>query len=679
MSIKLQLTFLILLLSFTSLFGESFSCLLKDKGEEVTVEQLKEETYAKDENAKAVILDEQVKVRYVYNQNEGFTVQTQFYRKIKIYHKDALWWGTHLVNLTVSNSSKEKLINIKGKTYNLVNDKIQIEKLSKSSVFEEEVSKSKNSVKLTLPKVKEGSIIEYSYTKISPFFGYIDPIFFEKEIPVVKMDVDIRIPEYFNYNIQTRGEYPINLARSVERGSLQYTEKHRSNNQSFSVTRTSFETTNIDFTSKIYKVMLTDVPALTKEPFVPNVWNYASTLEFYLQTIKYPYGKLYNYAQTWNDVLKKLKDRPVYRDEISKSEYYKEDLAAITSKVSDEKLKINMIYDHVKKTVKWNNYRTSLPYQGVKKAYKNGVGSSGQINAILLSMLQKANIKARPVFVISDQGRNSIFPNYNAFDYLIVEVVTKSNSKIYLDATDQKSAPNVLPNRVVQGVGKLLSDSNVAVDVDLRVKPSKEQGILTYSIDESGVVTGKYKLQREKNAALNRRYFIKDTKEENEEEVKKYYELAEISNYKNTSVNELRKALSESFDFKIDNQSTVVDDEIYFYPMLSLKKVTNPLKQEHRKFPIDWGFPKLKASMILITIPEEYKIVSVPEQTSFALPNDGGIYSFQTRISGNTISIRVKEKLNKAFFSIGEESESLKAFYKMLVEKENEQIVLKKI
>ncbi len=679
MSIKLQLNFLILLISSSSLFSNPLSYLLKDKGEEVTIAQLKEDAYEKDNSAKAAILDEQVKVRYVYNQNEGFTVQTQFYRKIKIYHKDALWWGTHLVNLTVNNSSKEKLINIKGKTYNLVNDEIQIEKLSKSSVFEEEVSEYKNSIKLTLPKVKEGCIIEYSYIKVSPFFGYIDPIFFEKEIPVVKMDVDIRIPEYFSYNIQTRGEYQINVARSSERGSLQYREKHRSNSQGFSTTRTSFETTNIDFTSNIYKVLLTDVPALTKEPFVPNIWNYASTLEFYLQSIKYPYGKLYNYAETWDTVLKKLTEQSTFKDEISKSDYYKEDLETITSKVSDEKMKINMIFDHVKKTIKWNNYRTSLPYQGVKKAYKNGVGSSGQINAILLSMLQKANIKARPVFVISDQARNSIFPNYNAFDYLIVEAVAKSNDKIYLDATDQKGAPNVLPNRVVQGIGKLLSDSSVAVDINLRVKPSKEQGILNYSIDESGMVTGKYKLQRGKNSALNRRYFIKETNEKNEEEIKKHYELVEISNYKNESVKELNKSLSESFDFKIDNQSTVVDDEIYFYPMLSLKKETNPLKQEHRKFPIDWVFPKLKASMILITIPKDYKIVSIPEQTSFVLQNNSGIYSFQTRVNGNTISIRVKEKLNKAFFTIGEESDSLREFYKLIVEKENEQIVLKKI
>ncbi len=665
-----------LLFIFFFIFTISYS---KEKREKVTIEQLKETSYPLESNAPAVILNESKEIQYVYNQNEGFTIHTKFYRRIKIYKEDGLRWGTHNIHLFYGNSAQEKASNIKGVTYNLVDGKIETEKLSKKGIFEpENKNDHEKNQKITLPKVIVGSIIEYSYTKISPYYTYIPPIYFERRIPIANIDVNIEIPEFYTYQIQTRGEYPIQINRNTKTSNAQFTSITRSSGNGFTTVRSQSNFEKIDFLSNVYKVKQTNIPSLSDEPFVPFIWNYATTLEFYLKSIRYPNGPEKVYAYSWDDVLKKLTDRSSYKSEVSKSDYYKKDLSLLNLQPGNEKDNVLKIYEFIKKSIRWNKRYTSMAYRGVKKAYKDGVGSSGQINTILISALQHSGIKARPVFVISNKSRKSIFPNINAFDYAITEVTLSNNSKIYLDATQKSGIPNLLPKRVIQGSGKLLSNNKTAVPINLRIiKPSKVQSMLNYTINENGIAVGKLQERRGDYAALQRRNYLKKGNDQNIDFLKKHYNLNEITNYQNNGKDDPYQKVKESFEFEDADRITVVDNEIYVYPMLFLKKNDNPLKQESRKFPVDWEYPIEKSYIINISVPENYTIESIPENTTIGLPNNLGFFKFTTMTIGNSITIRVSEKLSKAFFPINE-YKTLQEFYKILVEKQNEQIVLKK-
>ena len=77
---------------------------------------------------------------------------------------------------------------LKAYTYNLIDGKIDEVKLKKDGVFKEEISKYFDQNKITMPNIKEGSIIEYKYTVTSPFFSNVDEFVFQYDIPVKKLE-----------------------------------------------------------------------------------------------------------------------------------------------------------------------------------------------------------------------------------------------------------------------------------------------------------------------------------------------------------------------------------------------------------------------------------------------------------------------------------------------------------
>ena len=66
-------------------------------------------------------------------------------------------------------NAEEQLLSLKASTYNLVDGNVIETKLDKENVFKEVQDRNHSIRKFTMPMVKEGSIIEYSYTIESDF------------------------------------------------------------------------------------------------------------------------------------------------------------------------------------------------------------------------------------------------------------------------------------------------------------------------------------------------------------------------------------------------------------------------------------------------------------------------------------------------------------------------------
>ena len=661
----------ILLINFT------FNSSAKEKT--VTVSDLEEKEYALDPNAEAVILEQRKKVYYEFlNQQSTFMVVTEYYKRIKIYKKEALPWGIHYIFLEKASGDDEEIASVKGKTYTLDNGKIVEYKLNKEGIFKENYSDRLDRIKLSLPNVTEGSIIEFSYKIRSPFFAYIRPTHLQESIPIKEMSLSFEIPEFYKFNTDLRqGDLTINLVKTSSADKITFQSTNRGSG--FNTTRTNYSSHDVDFRLNNYDIKQMNIPAYKKEPFVDNVRNYTATLEFFLKAIQYPNSAPRNYAYTWTDVIKKNKDHSAFKGEAAKANYYKNDLEEILAKGGTEKQRAIRIYNFVKNKIRWNEIYSSKAYRGVTNAYKSNVGSSGQINTILYSMLKKADINVEPIFVISIKNTPSIFPNNYAFDYLIVEATLNDGEKILFDATDKNGAPNILPNRVIKGFAKKINAGNRTIDLDLRPKkPSNNTKMLVYSIDEDGVVTGSVKSSLDRYAAyINRNDADKDD-EKRLENIKEYFSLEEVENYKRENFTEIDKKLKESFSFEEENLVTYTDDEIYFHPLLFFRKKENPLKQDKRAYPLDWGANLSRKFIVNVTIPENYEVASLPQEMAIALPNNKGVFTYAIKQLGNKIMVTAKEELNTGFF-VAPEYPILKQFYKQLVDKQNEQIVLKKI
>ena len=161
---------IVLTLFIVFLVQETAHSQTKMKFGKIDMAALKMTIYDQDTSASAVVLGDYGKSEIIYNTTKGsFDLIFDRHRRIKILKKDGYDWAEYSVSLYRDNSAKEKITSLKGYSYNLVNGKIEKSKLGKSSIFEEKQSEHRSKKKFTMPNVKVGTVIEYSYRIISDF------------------------------------------------------------------------------------------------------------------------------------------------------------------------------------------------------------------------------------------------------------------------------------------------------------------------------------------------------------------------------------------------------------------------------------------------------------------------------------------------------------------------------
>lgn len=111
--------------------------------------------------------------------------------------------------------------------------------------------------------------------------------------------------------------------------------------------------------------------------------------------------------------------------------------------------------------------------------------------------------------------------------------------------------------------------------------------------------------------------------------------------------------------------------------MLYFTGKQNPFKQDEREFPIDFGYPWQDKYMINITLPEGYVVESLPKPAAVAMEENIGSFKYNAAVQGNLIQISVTLDINYPNVS-NVYYKTLKDFYQMVIDKQNEKIVLKR-
>ena len=129
--------------------------------------------------------------------------------RIKIFSKDGLDWATFSIPLYHDGGDNEKVSSLKAVTYNLENNKIVESKLKSDAVFKEKVNDNYDMMKVTLPNVREGSIVEITYKVNSDFYFNFQDWEFQSTIPIRWSEYRASIPEFYNYDKYMQGYIPL--------------------------------------------------------------------------------------------------------------------------------------------------------------------------------------------------------------------------------------------------------------------------------------------------------------------------------------------------------------------------------------------------------------------------------------------------------------------------------------
>ncbi len=180
----------------------------------------------------------------------------------------------------------------------------------------------------------------------------------------------------------------------------------------------------LSYIKKLYTFKGTNVPAMKDdEIYVANTNNYRGGMRFELISTRFPNSAYRNYATNWDDVCKRINEFSYFGDELNRSNYCKDDLATLMAGAATDPEKVAAIYNHIKSKVKWNEYYGKYTDKGVRKAYKEGVGNTAEINLILTSMLRTAGLNANPVLVSTKDNGIPFFLTLNGFNYVVSIVV----------------------------------------------------------------------------------------------------------------------------------------------------------------------------------------------------------------------------------------------------------------
>ena len=639
----------------------------------VSKSELEEKTHPKDSSAGAAFLFKQRKTFFQFSDSEGFQVITEVYERVKIYDKEGFDYATKQVNLYRANQgNKEKFTGLKAASYNLVNGKVEESKLKKDGIFETELSDYYDQTKFTMPNVKEGTVIEYKYRIISPFIYNVDEYVLQENVPVNKLEATFSAPEYFNFKINVKGYLSVIPVKDSKRKTIMLSGASRSGNVS------SFNTDKLDYEEQIHTYILENIPALQEEPYVNNINNYRSAVKYELSYVKYPNSVPKFYSTTWEDVVKTIYDSPSFGEELNKKGYYEDDIDAITNTISDPAERIALIFNHVKSKVKWNGYYGYATNQGVRRAYKEQTGNIADINLMLTSMLRHAGLDANPILVSTRGNGVPVFPTMEGYNYVIAGINT-NGGVIMLDASDKYSLPNVLPVRTLNWKGRLIKKDGGSLEVNLYPHNlSSETRSVLVDLQEDASLKGMIRNVKTLHDAKVYRDAFNGADEDNFIENLEDKWALEIDEFKVDNAKEIEKPVMETYNFVAENQADIIGDKIYFSPLFFLKTAENPFKMEQREFPIDFVYPSKNVYRVRVNLPAGYKVASLPEAKAMALPENIGSFMFDITENGSQVQLIVKTTMNDALVT-PVYYDALKEYFKQIIEKENEKVVLTKV
>lgn len=644
----------------------------------VTLDELKEKRHPLDTSAVAAVLFEKGKSHIEYSNSGELKLFTEVETKIKIYKKEGYEFGNKEVSFYIGGVEDENVQFTKAVTYNLVNGKIEKTKLNGDGEFKEINSKYWSTKKITMPNVKEGSIIEYKYVIESPYFSKLNPWYFQYVVPVNYSEFIVQIPENLIFKSYYRGFLTPKLTNEKKEKRVTHVGKTRTVATLSSAASTKYDYNEIVYNELITKSVLEHVPALKQEPFSNNLKNYISSVEFELSSIQYKDSPTELVSTSWEDVVKRVYESNEFGGQLGKEGYFEDDLKSILANKPDGD-KINVIFKFVQERMKWNGYTGIYTEAGVKKAYAEKVGNVAEINLILISMLRKAGIDANPVVLTTREKPFNLFPSNTAFNYVICGIEI-DNDVLLLDATDSNASIDILPTRTLNYIGRIVRNNGSSSEINLAPKKhAKETYLINATIDTEGLMSGTINEKYfERAAYVFRNNNANLTDESYIEKYEKNNNGVEISDYVIQNKRDVFQPVIIDYKVRHTGASELIGGKIYFKPLLHFGMDENPFKHDKREYPIDFISPFADSYTVNYYIPDGYVVESMPSQLNVKTIDNIGSFSFLIGNTDNHIQIVCNFRVNAPFID-AEYYPDLKEFFNQVTLKMNEKIILKKL
>ncbi|MGD9557285.1 MAG: DUF3857 domain-containing protein [Mangrovibacterium sp.] len=615
--------------------------------------------------------------RYDMTGSKGFQLYFDRHLRIKILDKEGLSRGDFSFALYHNGSAKEEVTDLKAFTYNLENGKIERTKLEKSDILKEETSENIETVKFAMPNVKEGSVVEISYTIKSDFLFNLQEWYFQRTIPTLFSQYDVSIPEYFNYNQAQHGYYPVRTTTSTRNQSITFTHKQRSGGN---VTTTQNYTSKVDYRENCIEYVAENVPAFPDEKFLKTEANYLSRVKFELQSTRFPNEPFRTYTTTWEEVDNKMKESEYFGRELNKSGHLSDEVNTLKAGALKGEELIRSAMDVIRRKVSWDGKNNKFLSSTLAKAYKTGKGNAADVNLNLVVLLRELGFQSYPVILSTQKNGiiHPVHPSISAFNYVIA-MVLHDGKTFLMDATDPFTIPNLLPVRCLNDKGRIIGDPTEKWINLMNYKTYMAQASYEMELDSSLSLIGKVNKKLSEYGAYQYRSSVKNS-DDAQKAAKKMEEKVgwEIDELTLEGLDSLTRDFGISYHLTKTDGTSSSGGMVYFAPDIDPFFSENPFKLEKREFPVEFDYPLRILQVYSYTIPSNYEIAELPKPMACKLPDGNAGFFFQTSSNGNVINVSSTIFIRSSLF-LPDQYENLKKFFQTIVDKRNEFILLKSI
>jgi hypothetical protein len=506
-----------------------------------------------------------------------------------------------------------------------------------------------STISFSMPEVKEGTIIEYSYTSIRKSYKMVDYWYFQDEFPVLQSTYDYTIlpGAQFSYRVLKSPSYPIVMKNFKGEGRLY------------------FEMNNL--------------AGITDEPYMDSKRDYLSRLE--LQMVYSGSGIDHErFVGSWPELTLQLLRDEDFGKQLDHSIGGTDYIVKKAMEISDEKIRIDFLFNEVQRTMSWDNYIGIYAKDRLKTAWEKRRGSAAEINLILINLLQSADIKTTPLLV-SDRfhGKvNTSQPFINQFSKVIAYV--ESGGKIYfLDATQPDNGVSLVPESLLNTTGYLVDKKNSRfITVTDPLHFEKRTVNVSGSISSSGMVRGQAfiidkdysRSEKEKKYRIDRNQFIHTYYEEPFARMK--VDSLKVENLDNDTL-----PLNQLIGFT--HQLEQSGDYLMLYCNLFGGIEKNPFISANRYTQINFGCNRSLNFNESFDIENGLVAEDLPKDINLVMPDKSITIRRNMQLSpdGSKIVMRIWLEMNRSVFE-AEDYPVLREFFKKLYAILEEPIVLKR-
>lgn len=575
-------------------------------------------------DAHSVVLIDKERLTYEWRGDNNYPVAERHLR-VKIIKREAFdVWGDY----TLGNAFVE-FSRIKAATYYLEDGRVVARPIERDDILKDK--KSSNEKIFSLTNLREGCIVELSYTAT-----YLRPV---------------------SPNWTVQHKYPVVWSEFALGGTREL--------KTMIVGGIQPAIEDPAYKGGTYaRWVFKNVPAFPEELHMPSKRNYLARLEFFLP------------RDNWSVVSREFQSYHFQVHEKFQKRLIKKTAEEITAGMTDDVQRVKAICSWVKNNFEWDGAQDYLAYD-LNYVYEKKRGSSGDLNILLHTMLQEAGLKPTLV-LLSTQSHGGILkdlPSAWQFNYIISKLVI-GDKTFYLDATDRLLPFDVPPLDCVNTEGfemvgqtfnwiPILPTQRDRVNVNARLSITPELGL-------RGRVT---RMSHGYDARDKRKSFAESGEEkfiQSNFDPKWTLDSAKVIN-----ALQLDQPFQETYFTTIPDRITETPERVYLDPYILLTDKENIWKNESRVYPIDMRTTSEKLLVVNLTIPDGYKVETLPANQTFALGDNSISCSFKVAQSNNILVITYQFSIKKVWFT-KEQYTDVRNFYNQIIARQNEPIILLK-